>query len=150
MRGKANQSKCAIGIRVNRLTLATMTDISIVVKPETKSHCPVSFDTAWRLFSICSVIISRLRSAVSSMFSSIVSCVKWLLLKCFDVFHNVRCCKGKLVYVINQTFYKKSFDLLHYLTFREKKTMDYALITMNFFVSLQTQNYINIIRYGKV
>ena len=40
--------------------------------------------------------------------------------------------------------------MLHLLTFREKKTMDYALITMNFFVSLQTQNYINIIRYGKV
>ena len=47
-------------------------------------------------------------------------------------------------------FRGKSFGSLQLLTLHKKKTMDYALITMNFFVSLQTQNYINIIRYGKV
>ena len=61
------------------------------------------------------------------------------------MFHNTRRCKDKQVYNINQTICRISFGSLHYLTFREKKTMDYALITMNFFVSLQTKHYINII-----
>ena len=62
------------------LTIATMTAIPIVLKPDTKSDSPVSFDTVLRLRSICSVIISRLRSAVKFMFSSIVVYV--LMINC--------------------------------------------------------------------